>query len=225
MQALRRQLVLMFLVGLSVSNARADIVLSPADYGTFRMQPGGPGFFDNFVGAASYPSLSVEDRGVIEFSIAAINSPVTSATLRLVLTRNDGSTSIPLNYRVFTFVGDGNVSLSTISSDYSAGTLANNFTITNQAVGTVISIDVTAAVAAFVAADNNFAGFNVRFNGSEPPTSRFTWLSGLSGANSPVLQIVTVVPEARAWLAVGLLAIGGGAVRWRQRNRRHVACS
>ncbi|MEZ6147165.1 MAG: hypothetical protein R3B91_17445 [Planctomycetaceae bacterium] len=92
---------------------KADLVESAA-FGTFRDDyASGSGFqFASTLGVTSgiYPSLDasgLEDRAAIEFDLSSLSGPYTSAELDLTVTINNGDTSIPLSYDLYSYVGDG----------------------------------------------------------------------------------------------------------------------
>lgn len=192
-------------------------VITPDSFGSFRDQnstlgtiESGDGFFTNFVTVSNFTSaFGVEDRSVIEFDMSTLGSSVNSAFLNLVLTKNDGDPIEALTYDVYSFAGDGTVGLSN-PSDFNAGTFANSFTITNESVGSVISLDMTSQINALLANGDPYAAFNIRFNGAEPDVNRFTWLSGFNdGTNIPTLSF-SAVPEPSTYAAIALSVLGIG---------------
>lgn len=187
------------LIPIVLGQAARSEVIPATDFGSFRDQNSHPGtieledgFFESFVIVNAFPSIGSygsEDRAIIEFDVGSLGGPVLSASLDLVLTANSGDPASTLEYSVYPFAGNGIVDFSD-AGDWSAGTYAGSFTIAGEPVGTVISIDVTAAVNQRISDGDQFAGFNLRFVGAEPALDRYTWLSGFNdGQNKPTLNV------------------------------------
>lgn len=211
------------LVGCSV---HAQVV-TPDSFGTFRDQnatPGtiesGDGFFTDFVQVNNFPSFGtagVEDRAVIEFDLSTLGSSVDSAFLNLILNKNSGDPIEALTYDVYSFAGDGLVSFAD-PTDFNAGVFADSFVVTNQSVGSVLSIEMTTQINALLANGDPFAAFNIRFNGPEPSSDRYTWLSGFNdGTDIPTLSFTTAVPEPSTYGILALATIGGFLILRRRR--------
>ncbi|WP_149753410.1 hypothetical protein [Rubripirellula obstinata] len=202
-------LSLFFACFLSPTLVRGDLVINPDAFATYRNQDAS-GFqfaFNNTFQSNNFPSFGsfgVEDRAVGEFDISSLSSSVAAATLNLNLTVNSGDTSIPLNYDLFVFSGDGVVNASS-TADVAAGVLADSFVISSEPTGSVIQIDVTSQLNQLIANGDNFAGFNLGFNGSEPPADRFTRLSNFSdGTNNVPTLSITSVPEPSSFILVAI---------------------
>jgi hypothetical protein len=206
-------LINLALLGLSVSSVNAA-TLTHIDAGTYRDQVvPGDSFIDNVFFASNYPSLSIEDRGVIEFDISSLAAPVGLATIDFTIALNSGVA--PSIYELYGYEGDGDVSLT--SGDFDAGTMipGSGFTITNEAVGTVISVDVTSSINSLIGLSAVYAGFNLRH---QPMTvyDEFEYLgaSNWEGITSPypVLEVSAVPVPAAVWLfgtaLIGLIGLG-----------------
>ena len=174
----------------------ATKILSPTGFGSFRDQAepfgeivatSGDGFFTDFLLVTNFPSLEVEDRGIVEFDLQSFSGTVESAVLELTLSRQEGDQSFGLDFGVFSYAGNGVVAFSDVS-DFVAGSPAGTFTVTDQSVGTVISIDVTDALNALLDSGASHAGFNIRYLGPEAPLGRYVWFNGRNGIGAPSLR-------------------------------------
>ena len=175
----------------------ATKALAPTGYGSFRDQAepfgeivataGGDGFFTDFLLVTNFPSLEVEDRGIVEFDLQSFSGTVESAVLELTLSRQEGDQSFGLDFGVFSYAANGVVAFSDVS-DFVAGSPAGTFTVTDQSVGTVISIDVTDALNALLNSGASHAGFNIRYLGPEAPLGRYVWFNGRNGIGAPSLR-------------------------------------
>lgn len=100
------------------------------------------------------PSLPFEDRGIIEFELPVRARPVTSA--ELVLNVFDSMGPYPFTIDVFTYTGDGLLSL----GDFNAGFLFTSFAYSGEPV---VTLDVTSFIQSLYTYGDDFAGFNLQF--------------------------------------------------------------
>lgn len=98
-------------------------------------------------------------RGIIEFDMSGISSPVGNSFLRLY--HNASSGPFPFLVDVFGYSGDGIMTF----SDYNSGSFSNGFLYNNEAV---FDVDLTAAVQDAVLNSYSFLGINLRM---PPPYS------------------------------------------------------
>jgi len=101
----------------------------------------------------SINGFAVEQRGVLEFSIAQLSRLVGHAELNLVVTGAGGH--MPFDVQVYMYAGDGAVTL----SDFAAGSFATSFSYAGQ---TQVTLDVTNALNSLIASHATYAGFNFR---------------------------------------------------------------
>ena len=143
-----------------------------------------------------------EDRGVIEFSLLGLFSPVLTASVSLPM--SDCSGPYPFTIDVFTYAGDGMLTL----SDWDAGTLLTSFEYSGEEL---VVVDTTSFIATAIAAGSPYAGFNVRFAGPSN-IDRFrgtaSYLSfGSVECDSAALLSIATVPEPGTGILM-LLVIG-----------------
>jgi hypothetical protein len=100
------------------------------------------------------PSQPFEDRGIIEFDISNLSLPLPK--IELILTVFSSNGPFPFTINVFTYIGDGVLSL----ADFNAGSFFTSFEYSGES--TVI-LDVTTFIRRLVASGETFAGFNFRF--------------------------------------------------------------
>jgi hypothetical protein len=108
------------------------------------------------------PNNPFEDRGAIEFNISQF--PPAPAQVNLVLNRFAANGPFPFRVDVYTYEGDGLLSL----ADFSAGTLFTSFDYAGESV---VRLDVTAFVAGLVNSKKTFAGFVLRTVPSPIPSN------------------------------------------------------
>lgn len=104
-------------------------------------------------------SLSFEDRGIIEFYVSEVSGSITNATLELSVFSSNGP--YPFNIDVFTYAGDGILSL----NDFNAGTLYRTFEYSGE---NTVQLDVTSFLQSIVSSGEQYAAFNFQF--AEPST-------------------------------------------------------
>ncbi|MEQ9409865.1 MAG: SdrD B-like domain-containing protein [Fuerstiella sp.] len=186
-------------VEVTVNNKAPDLLavtdIQPAAFGSLRdnSQPlgeinTGDGFISDRLLVNSYPSFPSEDRGLIEFPVDSLPETVVAASLDLTIARQNGDQTVPLEFSVYGYAGNGTVGLSD-ADDFQAGTYIGNFTLTDEPVGTVISIDVTAAVNDLLTQGVPYAGLNIQFSGPEPPLGRYVWFNTPDITPAPELRV------------------------------------
>jgi len=104
-------------------------------------------------------SLPFEDRGILEFDVSTLSGPITSATLDLSVFSSNGP--YPFKVDVFTYTGDGILSL----NDFNSGTLFHTFEYSGDET---VQLDVTPFIKSIVSSGDQYAGFNLQF--AEPST-------------------------------------------------------
>jgi hypothetical protein len=100
------------------------------------------------------PIQPFEDRGIIEFDISNLSQPLPK--VELILTVFGSMGPFPFTINVFTYVGDGALSL----ADFNAGSFFTSFEYSGEP--TVI-LDVIPFIERLVTSGETFAGFNFRF--------------------------------------------------------------
>lgn len=104
-------------------------------------------------------SMPFEDRGIIEFDVSTLSSPITSASLDLsVFGSNE---PYPFEVDVFIYSGDGILSI----DDFNSGTPFYTFEYSGEST---VQLDVTSQIKSIVASGGRYAGFNFQF--AEPST-------------------------------------------------------
>jgi hypothetical protein len=136
-----------------------------------------------------------EDRGVIEFDISGLSSPVTLATLNL-LTVID-TIDPPWTVSVSGYAGDGVLGL----DDFANTAGVTSFVIHTE---TSFSVDVTPFINSMITAGETFAGFNLRI-ASVPG---FLVFSPNGTGPLPELSVDLPEPTTALLLACGLVGLG-----------------
>ena len=103
--------------------------------------------------------MPFEDRGILEFDLSTLSGPITSATLDLNVFSSNGP--YPFNVDVFTYTGDGILSL----NDFNVGTLFHTFGYSGEKT---VQLDATPFIKTIVSSGDQYAGFNLQF--AEPST-------------------------------------------------------
>jgi len=139
--------------------AAAPIVLTPAADTTIRdgleaPKDGTPDTILDGVVIQVLDGPQFEDRGIIEFSLASLDSPVSHARLTLPVFGANGP--VPFRIDVFAYSGDGQVGL----DDWSGGTKVASFKYRHKPA---VRLNVTSAVNAALAAGQQFIGFRFEF--------------------------------------------------------------
>ncbi|MEX2616441.1 MAG: PEP-CTERM sorting domain-containing protein [Alphaproteobacteria bacterium] len=159
-------------------------------------------------------------QGAIEFSLAGVSNPVSSALLQVF--DLSSATSFPGNtlVNIFGYTGDGALSF---AGDFDAGgaTSIGSFTFVDGQVAP-FEVDVTAFVNSLIGTAG-FAGFNLRLG----ETSEFVDLQGQNGSPDTNPQLILTAdngnidevsePGTVALLGIGLLGICA-ATRGRKRK-------
>ena len=104
-------------------------------------------------------SLPFEDKGILEFDVSTLSGPIISATLDLSVYSSNGP--YPFNVDVFTYTGDGILSL----NDFNTGTLFHTFEYSGDET---VQLDVTPFIKSIVSSGDQYVGFNFQF--AEPST-------------------------------------------------------
>ena len=94
-----------------------------------------------------------EDRGILEFDISAANTIVLTANLVLPVYNSAGP--YPFSIDVYTYSGNGVMSL----SDFSSGQYTGSFSYSGESISI---FDVTSTILSAQAAGEQFVGFNLR---------------------------------------------------------------
>jgi len=106
---------------------------------------------DDFVQALN--NVIFESRGVIEYDISGIGVPVTDA--HLSLTVNEDLGPFPFTLQFYSFAADGAVTV----TDYDTGSLFHSISYNSSPT---LTVDVTGVLQDLIAANESFAGFNLR---------------------------------------------------------------
>jgi hypothetical protein len=147
--------------------AAPRIVITPAVDGIIRDGIQGPrdGVPDFIIdgGAAVIQALDTppqEDRAIVEFDISNLSHPVKRA--RLVLSVFSSNGPFPFRIEVFSYAGDGVLSL----SDWDSGTLHTSFKYSGRRK--TIRLDVTSVINNLLASGEGHVGFNIQFAMQSP---------------------------------------------------------
>lgn len=149
------------------------------------------------------------DRGITEFNIMSLTSPVVQAILNL---ERVGNLSVSQTVSVFGYSGNGTIEL----SDWGDGTSITSFVV-NSSV-TAIDVDVTAFINSQIDLSSHFVGFNLRSPNNS--IEQVLFAPSLAPSASPTLTITdaqVVLPEPGTLAILGLGLLGLGLVRRRRR--------
>ena len=173
--------------------------------GTFLLSPA---LFE--MGIFKNSGLAGESRGIAEFNITSLTSPVPAAEIFLIK-EVFGLNPITLNVRGY--AGDGVLQ----ASDFNAGVIV---TAVPYNGAPTLSIDVTGFINGLISSSAPFAGFNLELAG--PPTDfAGAVFNGTLGGTPPAsLDLLEPVPEPATLLLVATSAIGLGLTRWRHRRQQ-----
>ena len=160
---------------------------------------------------------SLEDRGIIEFSLFGLSAPTISSA-QLVLPVFESNGPFPYGINVYTYAGDGNLTL----SDWAVGSLFTSLTFSGTAEA--VALDVTSFVSRALAQDYSYAGFNFRFAVPSSIEDNGPYLAFGSFDCTPCASLsITEVPEpgvVTLMLLGASLRIGySGRVCLRRRRR------
>ncbi len=190
------------------------IDVSPAVDGFVR---NGGSIFQNIMQVLDGPGQS--DRGIIEFPLNSVCTPVTKATLRLDVFGSVGP--CPFNINVYSYAGDGSLT----TADYSAGILATNFVF--NGTETSVDIDVTSSILTLLNASSDYAGFNLRFEPASSITMNGPFVAFGTKQNPPagilILECNTVtvpIPALSKWAMILMLLMLVGSAIWMIHRRR-----
>lgn len=155
-------------------------------------------------------------RGIIEFDVSGVSSPVTASFLRLY--RNASEGPFPFQVDVFSYPGDGTLTV----ADYNAGSLVSSFSYNNEAA---VDIDLTAAARQAVSDSYDYLGLNLRMSLPYPEGEALSYISfgsleyPLAGALPAELHVATsdnpTVPEPATILLLSF-GLAGRFLRKRQ---------
>jgi hypothetical protein len=155
--------------------------------------------------------VSFEERGIVEFSIASLVSPVSSAQVVLTLTDSGGS-SFPVTYGVSGYVGNGTLE----QTDFNAGAAIASLSYSG---GPTLAIDVTSFLNGLIGSAT-FAGVNVRQSEVQEGIVQFNVTSNAVATLEVNPAAPTAVPEPATLLLVGSSFAGAGLARWRHQRRK-----
>jgi len=203
------------LVGAVVSNNAtwASTIISSFAVGTVVQDSSSQNISTVFVGqngnglARTQLTFYDEERGIIDFDISALNTPLLSA--KLLLNKNNAVIDPPLYLDVFGRPGDGSIS----DSDFALGTFYVGFFPYQGEIN--VSIDVTAFINSLIALSSPYAELQIVW-----PRNRS---DGYYVAFSPVYLEVeqTPLPAALPLFASGLGALG--VLGWRRKRKAKAA--
>ena len=206
---------------LTVPQAQA-LVLTPTADGTildgfiynFGLVPkdGIPDQVDGDQSVQVFNNTLVEEQGTIEFDVTGVSNPVTSAYLKL--TAIDANGPYPLNLEMYTYDGDGALTL----SDFNAGSEFNSFDYNGEKF---LNLDVTSFVQDLKTDNGDFAGFNLRLLNvapiqTGPPFVAFGSLEEPQAAQLFLNEKPNVVPEPTTLFMLGSGMFGNFFLRLRR---------
>jgi hypothetical protein len=152
---------------------------------------------------------SFQDRGVIEFSIATLTSPVGSATLNLTRSITSGLPA-PITFDVFGFTGDGVLTL----GDYALTTF--NLGSVNYFDELTVDFDVTSFINSQIALSDALQFSGILLVWGSAPSGEFI-VFGHTGNPFPTLTVSEAPePSTLALFATGLALLG--FLGWRRRG-------
>jgi hypothetical protein len=124
-----------------------------------------------------------EDRGIIEFDISSLSPSIQRVELTLTIFGSNGP--FPFTIDVFTYAGNGILSL----SDFNAGALFTSFEYSGQ---TTVTLDVTKFIKGLTTSGSMFAGFNFQFAVPSSITLNGPFVAFNSLEFLPAAQLVTI---------------------------------
>lgn len=194
-------------------SAQALPVISSTITGTVRDNPrGGPAERIFSPVLSVFKQLIQEDRGIVEFDISGLTSPVGQALFDLTQIGSDGD---GFQINVFGYTGNGTLEL----GDFPLGAMLASFTVPAGAES-AISVDVTGFINDQIAINSEFVGFNLRLPIMSIVTEPLVFVSG-TGPASPILTVdeeVRILPEPGTLALLGLGLLGLGFIK---RRRAH----
>jgi len=139
-----------------------------------------------------------EDRGIIEFEISSIRS----TPVNLVLTTFSSVGPFPFTVDVFSYAGDGFLTL----TDFNSGSLFTSFLYSGESN---ISLDVSTVIQDLLSSNEDFAGFNFQFSipTTIPGNGPFVAFNSLEFG--PPAKLVTAIlePTTLTLFGIGLFAL------------------
>lgn len=213
MRDLSKVLVFMALMVITNLAVAATISLNTTNYGSAR-DLNADGVFESLspglrahAQVTHFLDIYRVSRGMLEYDLSLINSPVSRAVFSFDLIGGSGpNTSLNL----FGYTGDGDINL---SDAYLGNTALGAVDIGSTALD--YSLDVTDYVNQILLSDHQFVGFNLRVS-SEYTASLVGYnneviLSTFTNSNifdPPTLTVTTVPLPASAWLFIsGIVAV------------------
>jgi hypothetical protein len=131
-------------------------------------------FINTTEGVQVLNSLSLETRGIVEYDISSVTTPVSNAFLRFYLA--DALGPFPIGIDVYSYMGD----LAVTEPDYFAGNLVTSFDHNNEAV---IDVDLTVPVQDALANAYTVLGINLRKPQTDIPIINILSLSQALSTN------------------------------------------
>jgi len=162
-----------------------------------------------FIQVFNDPAAARQSRGIIEFDISSLSSPISSATLNLSQANSD-LTNVQ-TFSVYGFTGDGSIG----SSDYGLGSFLTSFDHQNEATEI---IDITTFINSQILLNdaNHFAGIQITVD-ITPSNESVLFANRFLPHLNPTLSVEAATIAEPAPLA--LLGLGIAGVMFARRKR------
>lgn len=148
---------------------------------------------------------TTEARGVIEFPISSLSSPVANATLNLFQSPSSDFLPNPTTINVYGYSGNNQVDF----GDWAQATAPNqigSFVYSNEAT---FDFDVTSFINAQINGSSSYAGLLLVWGSAPTSSGREKYFGEVSSPNYPTLTISTVPIPAGVWLFSSALGLMG----------------
>lgn len=197
------------IMAMTSSGVYAVTILPNLDTATIRDNPTDGNPDDINTGFFVFDDSNNTDRGITEFDIMTLTSPVSQAILNL---ERVGTLNVSQFVSVFGYTGNGTIEL----SDWGDGIFITSFFVDSSV--SAIDVDVTPFINSQIGLSSDFVGFNLRSPDNSIELVLFA--PSLGPSASPTLSITddqVVLPEPGTLAVLGLGLLGLGLVRRRRR--------